>query len=275
MHRADGASDCTARATTKCLKTAGGRAHRLHPRHMEWPDCAVLSEIGSGRPLVSARHDECNPGNEEDPMNTRPSYEQRFQLLESCGTHLQTIAEVREHEAARAELELELDREREREAVAREIEREHERGREVVAPGRGALEPTAALGSRPTRVVVADDDGEIRSLLVAALRHGGHEVSLVSDGLELLTLLSAVSTHELEPPAAVISAVRMPFVTGIDALRNARSLGLDVPFILMTAFRDPRVAASAHELGASALFDKPFDVDLLLRSVDDAVARAA
>lgn len=128
-----------------------------------------------------------------------------------------------------------------------------------------------ARSARAARILVADDDVEIRSLLVAALRQSGHVVSQARDGLELLTVLSAVSTHQLEPPAAVVSDIRMPLFTGIDALRNARGFGLDVPFILMTAYRDPKVLADAHALGASALFDKPFDIDLLLREVGAAV----
>lgn len=168
-------------------------------------------------------------------------------ILESEEGHLQTVAEVRDHHVSRACLE----RDREAYAIAR-----------------------AALGERPARIIVADDDDEIRALLTSALRHGGHEVSQARNGIELLTFLSKVSTHELEPPAAVISDVRMPVLSGIDALRNARSLGLDVPFILMTAFRDESVSDSAHELGASGLFDKPFDVEQLLRRVDDVVREA-
>lgn len=129
--------------------------------------------------------------------------------------------------------------------------------------------------NRPARILVADDDAEIRCLLVAALRQSGHLVSQARDGLELLTVLSAVSTHQLEPPAAVVSDIRMPLFSGIDALRNARGFGLDVPFILMTAYRDPAVLADAHALGASALFAKPFDIDLLLREIGAAVGRAA
>jgi CheY-like chemotaxis protein len=181
--------------------------------------------------------------------------------LESLESHLQTVAEVREHEASRAVFE------RDREAYAAAHAR--------VARGVAAAEPRRATGDRMTRIIVADDDAEIRALLAAALRHGGHEVSQARNGIELLTFLSKVSTHELEPPTAVISDVRMPVLSGIDALRNARSLGLDVPFILMTAFKDRSVAASAQALGASGLFDKPFDVDLLLRRVDEVAARAA
>lgn len=130
-------------------------------------------------------------------------------------------------------------------------------------------------GERPARILVADDDVEIRCLLVAALRQSGHLVSQARDGLELLTVLSAVSTRQLEPPAAVISDIRMPLFSGLDALRNARGFGLDVPFILMTAYRDPQVLADAHALGASALFDKPFDIDHLLREIGAAVGRPA
>ncbi len=116
-------------------------------------------------------------------------------------------------------------------------------------------------------VVVADDDDEIRCLLAASLRRTGRVVLEARDGLELLTVLSAVSTQEMRPPSAVISDVKMPLYDGIDVLRSARTYGIDVPFILVTAHCDERVLAGAEELGATAIFDKPFDLDLLIRTV--------
>src|SRR5262249_12259543 len=87
-------------------------------------------------------------------------------------------------------------------------------------------------------VLVADDDSDSRDLLAFSLVHSGYRVKEARDGLELLGLLTSVSAHELEPPVAIVSDVRMPGFSGIEALRHARHAGLEVPFVLITAYRN-------------------------------------
>jgi len=118
----------------------------------------------------------------------------------------------------------------------------------------------------PARVVVADDDPEMRSLIAAALRKDGHEVTEVTDGLRLLV---HVISGDGQPERAfdlVIADLRMPVSSGLQILRGLRHSGWKLPFILCTAFGDESTRNEAEKLGA-LFFDKPFELDDLRMAV--------
>jgi CheY-like chemotaxis protein len=128
------------------------------------------------------------------------------------------------------------------------------------------------------RVVVADDDGDVRAVVAEVLRADGYEVVEASDGGELLALLesSAMAASRGErgvAVSAVVSDVRMPWFGGMDVLTALRCAAWSLPVILMTAYGDDETHAEARDLGASAVLDKPFDLDVLRRAVREAVPR--
>jgi DNA-binding response OmpR family regulator len=115
------------------------------------------------------------------------------------------------------------------------------------------------------RVWVAEDDGELRRLLVAVLRKDGHQVRELGDGAELWQALeSALESADL--PNLVLSDQAMPHLSGVDVLARLRQAGAAVPFILITAFpsEETRRAASAH---GAQVFNKPFDLKLIRETV--------
>jgi CheY-like chemotaxis protein len=132
----------------------------------------------------------------------------------------------------------------------------------------------AALGSqpRPQRLLLAEDDGPFRYLLVSALRKEGYHVVAVANGLDLTDILgdSLRSDGSVAPFDLVISDIRMPGWPGPEALARVGKNASMPPVILFTAFGDEKAHKSASELGALTLLDKPFDVDHLL----DLVAQA-
>jgi DNA-binding NtrC family response regulator len=74
------------------------------------------------------------------------------------------------------------------------------------------------------------------------------------------------------PAELVISDLRMPGITGLSVLGGLRDLELRIPFILITAFGDAGTHALAHQLGATAVLDKPFDMPSFLGLVRACVA---
>jgi CheY-like chemotaxis protein len=116
------------------------------------------------------------------------------------------------------------------------------------------------------RVLFADDDPEMRDLIGLALRAGGFEVRAVGRGDELLAILESES-----PPAAVVSDVHMPGATGYDVLRWAARHVPSVPCIIVTAFGDPHTRRRLSILGAHAILTKPLDLEVLRRTVRDAI----
>jgi len=138
-----------------------------------------------------------------------------------------------------------------------------------------------AAGSQ-RRILIAEDDHEMRTLLAEALNRDGYKVGECSDGVDLLIKLGGVltpmGTFALVPaPAAsepcdlIISDIRMPFLGGLEILMKLEAIKHPPPVILITAFGDPNTHAHARRLGAAAVFDKPFDTEDLLAKVREIV----
>jgi DNA-binding response OmpR family regulator len=136
-----------------------------------------------------------------------------------------------------------------------------------------AMQASNTMTQQP-HVLVADDKTEMRGLIASVLRKDGYQVDEASDGLELLAVIESLVAHtegRRSPIGMIISDVRMPGLTGLDLLAILRCADWTTPVILITAFGDDETHAQAHELGATAVFDKPFEIDELRAAVRDAV----
>jgi DNA-binding response OmpR family regulator len=109
-------------------------------------------------------------------------------------------------------------------------------------------------------ILVAEDDPAMRRWLVLILNSLGGRIHVVPDGWQMWSVLME------EDIDLVISDVRMPMQSGLEALAVVRVAGINVPFLLITAFGGDDVRASASELGAEVL-DKPFAAADLLAHV--------
>jgi CheY-like chemotaxis protein len=129
-----------------------------------------------------------------------------------------------------------------------------------------AYTPRAA--TRPFRILVAEDDAEMRRLVTDALRDDGYEVVELTDGGRLLVDIAARLKAEPdgEDIDLIVSDIRMPICTGMQILEALRQAHWRTPVILMTAFGDDATRRQAEGLRA-VLFDKPFDLDDLRTAV--------
>jgi CheY-like chemotaxis protein len=114
----------------------------------------------------------------------------------------------------------------------------------------------------PARVLLAEDDEEMRSMLAEALRREGYAVVEARNGDELLARVrsSVLSTDDGAPVDLVVSDIRMPGCSGLEVLEKLRDEDWAVPVILITAFGDEETHRKARSLGATLVLDKPFDV---------------
>ena len=119
--------------------------------------------------------------------------------------------------------------------------------------------------SRPTRILIVDDDAGQRSLLDSFLRGQGFEIIAVSSGEQALDTLGK------QDVAMIISDVRMPGISGLETLRRARKDHPTLPVLLVTAYADIRDAVGAMRDGAVNYLEKPIDLDELLASVRKAL----
>jgi DNA-binding response OmpR family regulator len=133
--------------------------------------------------------------------------------------------------------------------------------------------PSPSSERRPARVVVAEDDPEMRELVVQCLRRDEHDVYEVGDGARLLVRIGRqYRMHDPEDRIDVIvTDLRMPLVNGLAILRGLRAAHCSTPVILMTAFGDEAVRKEAAELHA-VLLDKPFSMAELRAKVMELAA---
>jgi len=116
---------------------------------------------------------------------------------------------------------------------------------------------------RARRVLIAEDDFEMRRVLADALRSARFDVLEAADGRELVEQLSASIVQRL-PVDCIITDVCMPRLSGTQALRLIRSRGISYPVIVITAFGDNVARLEAWLLGAAAVMDKPFTLPELM-----------
>jgi two-component system response regulator PilR (NtrC family) len=125
----------------------------------------------------------------------------------------------------------------------------------------------APIESRCGRILVVDDERSMRELLQIVLRREGHHVRLAGDGR------SAVAELEREPVDVLISDIKMPGMSGVDVLREAKRLDPDIVGIMVTAYATTDTAVEALRLGAYDYLTKPFDVEELKAKVRNALER--
>jgi DNA-binding response OmpR family regulator len=131
--------------------------------------------------------------------------------------------------------------------------------------------PEQGTDGRRLTVLVAEDDPEVRALVVTALLLDGWDVIAAPDGRRALDAIADTmvldSTPGKRPPDAIVTDLRMPGVSGLSLLAGIRARGFSTPVVVMTAHDIASTRPVAEELGASAVFGKPFDVDDLRTAV--------
>lgn len=120
----------------------------------------------------------------------------------------------------------------------------------------------------PLRILVADDQPEMRRLIRGALVRDGYEVVEVANGPALIhALISGLLEEQTRAPDLIITDVRMPGMTGLEVLARLRREDWSIPFILITAFGDEALHREAERLGAARVLDKPFELEELRAAV--------
>src|ERR1700712_1323118 len=101
------------------------------------------------------------------------------------------------------------------------------------------------------KILVADDEQNLRRVLVTMLRRDGHEVVQAASGLEAIERLAEADV--------VITDLRMPGADGMEVLRTASRTQPHIPVIMVTAFGSVGQAVEAIKAGAFDYIEKPFE----------------
>lgn len=111
-----------------------------------------------------------------------------------------------------------------------------------------------------TKILIADDDDEIRDLLEFDISQSGYEVNCAKDGMEALE--KAISNHY----DVILLDVMMPKMNGFEVCKNIRKTGKKMPILLLTAKGTINDKSQGFECGADDYIVKPFDIrEVLLR----------
>ncbi|WP_426748097.1 response regulator [Myxococcus faecalis] len=119
------------------------------------------------------------------------------------------------------------------------------------------------------RVLVAEDQPEMRALLHRALKRRGYEVVEAADGPGLVkAIIDGLLADQTLVPDLIITDVRMPGYSGLEVVARLRREGWTTPVILITAFGDAQLHRDAAQLGAACVLDKPFAMEDLCATAE-------
>jgi len=110
-------------------------------------------------------------------------------------------------------------------------------------------------------VAVVDDDDSVRNAVHGALRSIGLDARSFASAEEFL------ASGAQDETACVITDLQMPGMSGLELQAELARSKRRIPIIFITAFGEPEMRAQAMHAGAVEFLDKPFDDDLLLKSV--------
>ena len=121
------------------------------------------------------------------------------------------------------------------------------------------------------RILIADDDPDIRQLVIYALIDQGHEVSVAKDGKE------AFDAVESSPPDLMVLDIMMPEMDGYDVMRALNDKGIRgfTKILVLTAKGSERDWKLGYDLGADRYVTKPFDPDELVEIVTDMLSSSS
>jgi two-component system OmpR family response regulator len=116
-------------------------------------------------------------------------------------------------------------------------------------------------------ILVADDSETILLLMRTRLEIAGYDVLTAADGQEVVEAVAGKGMPDL-----LLLDAMMPRKSGIDALRELRDAGHDVPALIVSAHQNPGDADAPTDLAIDGYITKPIDFDRLLKTIAELTA---
>jgi len=109
-----------------------------------------------------------------------------------------------------------------------------------------------------TKILITDDDADVRELLMEAVRSWGYQAAVAKDGEEALVRL------RMEKVNIVITDLMMPRMDGMDLLQRIHELDAEIQVVMITGYATIETALKAMQSGAYDYIAKPFRLDELM-----------
>ena len=124
-------------------------------------------------------------------------------------------------------------------------------------------------GNMSKRILIIDDEANIRQMTRLTLETAGYEVSEARDGMEALAILGGDASWD-----AVLLDQKMPGMVGTEVLKRLKVLVPTARVIIVTAFASVELAVEAMKLGATDFVRKPMTPEILRAAVAAALVKA-
>ncbi len=122
----------------------------------------------------------------------------------------------------------------------------------------------------PERILVTDDDKNVRTLLARILKDAGYRVDQACCGEDALTALDAAGA---DPYAVLLLDLRMPGLSGLELIPLVRERSPDAAILMVTAIENVQIAVEALRRGACDYITKPFELGQVVDKTAEAAAR--
>lgn len=115
------------------------------------------------------------------------------------------------------------------------------------------------------RILIAEDNAEIRTLVSSILVEEGHKVGVAQNGQQALDMLVD------DPPDVLVLDIMMPQMDGYTVLKELKGAGAkeQMKILILTAKTSESDWVRGYKLGADAYLTKPFDTDELINGIED------
>ena len=115
------------------------------------------------------------------------------------------------------------------------------------------------------RILIAEDNAEIRTLVSSILVEEGHKVGVAQNGQQALDMMID------DPPDVLVLDIMMPQMDGYTVLKELKSSGIKetMKILILTAKTSESDWVRGYKLGADSYLTKPFDTDELINGIED------
>jgi two-component system response regulator CpxR len=119
----------------------------------------------------------------------------------------------------------------------------------------------------PKKVMLVDDEVEFVQTLSERLQTRKYDSKIAYNGEE------ALASMEEEQPEVMVLDLKMPGISGFDVLREVKAKHPDTEVIILTGHGSSKEEELAYELGAFAYLEKPVDINILSKTMNEAYAK--
>jgi DNA-binding NtrC family response regulator len=117
------------------------------------------------------------------------------------------------------------------------------------------------------KILIIEDDPDIREILRIQLEQGGQQVIEAKDGQECIDLIENES--KLLQVGLIITDIRMPKVNGVETVDYIKANAPSIPIMVVTGYPDAKLAVDLLQKGVKDFLVKPVEKSTLLRKVSD------